>query len=279
MKIIVTIGVALLTLTSGLYASEEERKAKLQEEFFRAITAVTVCNGNEATEEQLEHIQSLIDAKADLNETVSHGRSPLRCAAGSPAIMELLLTHKADVDCMCMRATYNWGSGLNYICESIDDATSREKCIRTLLKHGDNINKQDKNGNTPIHTLVQKNTATPQVVELLLAHGANPNIATKDDYTVLRTLDERLDSKPLITSDDDRLNFKIPACLALRVLQKHRKTLDALGASLPMFSLDVVGVVAEYFCGKHGADKKKLEALYEKYTELIQDLRKRGELS
>lgn len=277
MKTIVTLGVALLTLASGLYASETERKTKVQEEFFTAIC--TVYAKHEPTNEQLEHIQSLINAKADLNTKSSGGLNPLFLAAGSPAVMELLLTHNADVNYVSIVCGRNWGSALNWTCGIVRDATSREKCIHTLLNHGADTNIQEENGYTPLHALIQKDTATPDAVELLLAHGAKPNVANREKVTPLNCLDSILASEPLITLNGNTPTFKIPACKALITLKKHRDTLDTLDGSLPMFSLDVVGIVADYFCGKHGVDRAQLKALYEKYTELIQDLRKRGELS
>ncbi|MFI5332656.1 MAG: hypothetical protein ACHQVS_00990 [Candidatus Babeliales bacterium] len=60
MKAIVIRGVALLTLTSGLYASEEERKAKVQEDLFCAIAL-----------EKTDAVAALIiTAKADDNDDV-----------------------------------------------------------------------------------------------------------------------------------------------------------------------------------------------------------------
>ncbi|MFI5332657.1 MAG: ankyrin repeat domain-containing protein [Candidatus Babeliales bacterium] len=181
MKKLLPLILGLATLASGLSASEEERKAKIQQEFMHAIIR-----------EKTDEIEALLTTKADVNTQ-------------DPLFGETPLFHAAI-----------GGYG---------ERTRNEK------RHN--------------------------IITLLLEFGVNPNIPNKFNRAVLDILHIKLTEN----AGDDYT--RIPTRDTILTLDEHRKKLDTLYEFLPMFSLDVASIVADYFCGRHGADKAKLHAIFE----------------
>lgn len=121
-------------------------------------------------------------AKGDLNKVVAilkkhpdevnsrdkFGNEPLHLAVrhNKVAIAELLLANGADVN-----AGQNGGPGETPLTLALQSYQHREM-LELLLTHGAEVNVLS-NGNTPLHTAVDRNLI--EDVELLLANGADPN--------------------------------------------------------------------------------------------------------
>jgi len=127
-------------------------------------------------EGNLELIQRLLAAGADINATTKDGCTPLLYAAllGHVEVVQFLLAAGADIN-----ATDKDGStSLLYAASS-----GHIEVVQSLLAAGANINATTKDGCTPL--LSAASSGHVEVVQSLLAAGANINATTKDGCTPL----------------------------------------------------------------------------------------------
>jgi ankyrin repeat protein len=69
---------------------------------------------------------------------------------------------------------------------------SRFAAAERLLRHGANVNFQNRKGVTALHLVLKKNSA-PRHVEMLVRHGADPTIRSKDGQSPLDLVAKRRD--------------------------------------------------------------------------------------
>jgi ankyrin repeat protein len=69
---------------------------------------------------------------------------------------------------------------------------SRFAAAERLLRHGANVNFQNRKGVTALHLVLKKNSA-PRHVEMLVRHGADPTIRSKDGKRPLDLVAKRRD--------------------------------------------------------------------------------------
>jgi Protein kinase domain/Ankyrin repeats (many copies)/Ankyrin repeat len=98
---------------------------------------------------QIEIIKDLLDRGADVESLNSGNLSPIN-----------------DAICFC--------SDYDESCQTAAGKTADTKIVSLLLEHKANINAEDRNGNTPIRSAVQK--LNPLLFDNLIGHGANPYI-------------------------------------------------------------------------------------------------------
>ncbi|MEK6260306.1 MAG: ankyrin repeat domain-containing protein [Planctomycetota bacterium] len=121
-------------------------------------------------EGDLNEVQRLIEAGADVNGTDEYGSGTLLIF--HPEIIEYLLSHGADPDIQTNENGASVLAGLSYV--------NQVECVRVLLHHGANPNRgRDESGETPLHHALAGNKPDRfALVKLLLDHGADPNART-----------------------------------------------------------------------------------------------------
>jgi ankyrin repeat protein len=126
---------------------------------------------------------ALLEHKADPNAKNGSGYAPLRRVMYYPqpkALAEMLLTNGTDVE-------VRDPSGNTPLCFM----SGGREIIELLLDHKANPNAQNDEGNTPLHTLVQKTmgneraTSQKELAELLIARGADVNLRNRQGLTPL----------------------------------------------------------------------------------------------
>jgi ankyrin repeat protein len=121
---------------------------------------------------------------ADLAAADEHGFTPFHTAAdrGHPALVELLLEHRADVNA----PTHDdWASTPLHLVAQAEFATpaTYRETAEVLLAHLAEVNAKAGNGQTPLHRAADKGHLA--VAKLLVAHQANVNAKAKDGATPL----------------------------------------------------------------------------------------------
>jgi ankyrin repeat protein len=101
-----------------------------------------------------------------VGELIEYRRTPLHLAAraGHAGMVELLLSHSADVDAR----DYGGGTALHGAAQD-----GRLEAARALVSHGAKLNLLDDAGDAPLHRAAR--AGHDAVVEALLAGGAEPN--------------------------------------------------------------------------------------------------------
>lgn len=131
-------------------------------------------------ERDLEKVNALLSAGADVNLRVRYDKGTLLHETCSAKMTKQLLLHNAAIDA---RNMYNE--------TPLHSAITKGKklaLVRELLKHGANVNAKDRKGNTPLHLAITKRYKNLEVISELLEYGADINIRNRrsslyGDYT------------------------------------------------------------------------------------------------
>jgi ankyrin repeat protein len=136
-------------------------------------------------ERNLEIVEALLAAGADVNARTKDNVTPLMCSIGSPysdpKISLVLIRAGADVNAADSNGrTVLWGA-----------ATGPIEVLEELLKKGADPNVQYPRltGNTPLHMAAWSGLTAE--VELLLRYGANPAIPNGEGQTPLDVANEK----------------------------------------------------------------------------------------
>ncbi len=131
---------------------------------------------NTASDGNLQKVQKLINAGANVNAQYRSGSTALMCATrgSNKDIIVLLLKHGAQVNTQDH-------TGLTAL--MLAAIYSSKDIVALVLEHGAQINAQADTGKTALmHAAYWGNNAT---VELLLKYGADSSIISKDNRTAL----------------------------------------------------------------------------------------------
>ncbi|MFI5333219.1 MAG: ankyrin repeat domain-containing protein [Candidatus Babeliales bacterium] len=296
MKIIGKLILGLL-LTPGLYAmdkqfdkEQETKRARSAQQNERidtvnAARSQLIKQSPEQTEQadklrramvddkDIEKVQELLVAKADVNARTSYGGTAIRYAF-DPAILKLLLDSKANINSF----DFDKRTILHLYCSLVDQEKISIPSFRLLLDHGADVNAQDGCGDTPLHRLMESRpkTSPKDFVLLLLERGADCAIRnfpgpSSHGQTCLDALYDR-SLRNLEHSSDDK---RACACMMLLAFDEHRKRIkQALVAHRSdAFTRGVDDLVVAYI---HGP---RLDELFTEFKWLFDQLRQQGKLS
>lgn len=127
----------------------------------------------------------LIHEKADVNCKANDGWMPLHdaCHFSNNGVVKLLLQHNADLNAKTKKSTLE-SAPLHCAITSMwynDEQTP--SIIQSLIDHGADLDCQDYNGFTPLHSACQQGYY--EVVQLLLKYKANVNAQSNAGWTSL----------------------------------------------------------------------------------------------
>lgn len=100
------------------------------------------------------------------------------CKVGDSIVILALIEHGVDVDSIC--DTKQERTGLHIACFHFVDHENL-RCIELLLKNKADVNKADKNGQTPL----MLGRYCPQLINLLIKYGANVHAQDQNGWTTL----------------------------------------------------------------------------------------------
>lgn len=140
-----------------------------------------------------------------VNMMVAANHGHLNCAV---ALLEPLKTSEEKLKCV----TYN---GNRHLESPIHHAAvvGSISIIELLLANGEQINIQNKRGNTPLHLACMKGRS--QVVDYLLSRGANPNLTNRKGFTPMQVCFKHKNSPNLST-------YKINYDSIIQILEQYQ---------------------------------------------------------
>lgn len=140
----------------------------------RAATEMTAELATAAANGDLQKIESLIKAKADVNAKTPAGATVLMLAVKYPQIVRALIASGADVNA----ENFKGGTALMYAVEQ-----NTQESIRYLMTAGAKINHVSAEGVTPL--LITANAGTYWLAELLLDSGADIELTGPNGVSAL----------------------------------------------------------------------------------------------
>lgn len=167
--------------------------------------------------EEIEKIKFLIKIGADLNIDIDYYGSPLLWAIKTKhnEIARMMIRRDADLDFSPEGKSSPLNAIMFFISErNADDRKEAFKTMKSLIRHGANVNLKDSNGEIPlVKAVVHKSIS---VVEYLIKHGADINL--KNSYGM----------SPLIMSASERflyiLSLLIEKGADLNITNKSNET-------------------------------------------------------
>ena len=122
----------------------------------------------------------LLDNSATTSAT-KYGSQPLHLIQGdAEGIIDLLVVRGADVNAR------ESGDGSTPLLKAT--ASYYDTNFNALLRHGADVNFQNKNGDTALHVAITQATVSSSKIKALLSHGASPNAQNKHGETPLHLL-------------------------------------------------------------------------------------------
>jgi len=154
-------------------------------------------------ENDLEKVRKIVDAEgfSGMNDRDAELRfTPLHhaCYSGGGALVELLLSHGADVSARDKMG----GTPLHIACaESYDQGPEdKREVVSHLITHGADVNAQDDNGTAPLHQACFHGEF--HLAHFLLDHGADGTLPDSTGETALDIIVEN--DNDYVVDDKDR---------------------------------------------------------------------------
>ncbi|XP_058799646.1 uncharacterized protein LOC131669048 [Phymastichus coffea] len=137
------------------------------------------------------HVDALLTAQKDysINPINSKGLSHFHvaCARNQVAIVEEFLKHGIDINQAIDHFCISFGG---YTTLHIAVFKDSRETIDLLLRHGANVNAEDRYGNTPLHVTAERDDISRRLIEQIINGGANihaKNLLGKTVFEVLMT--------------------------------------------------------------------------------------------
>ena len=210
-------------------------------------------------------MMELIQYGANCNHLTSSGKSAidLACENGQEAAVELLLKIGSKPDSKSQSTCSNRSGDFSYdsyqstmplLCTAVKSGS--ETMVKTLLKHGANVNESDMKGNTALHL-----ATSTAVIEMLLNAGANVNATNDNGETALSVVCEKRKTDSDMVETLLKFDADPNACFPLYAACKNNDTdtvllLLAYGADANLMKksmlerFDNIGMFARSTTGK-----------------------------
>jgi ankyrin repeat protein len=154
-------------------------------------------------EEQVEIVELLLDAGANLAATDADGRNALHIASSHRGRRTLTVLYDDRKKAQIVSALLDHGAPVNHRTPNGDTAlhfavpTGDGSVVDILLRGGASVNIRNKRGSTPLHAAVST-WVFPPIVEMLLADGACPTVQDHAGRTPLHLIKDWKEARQIV---------------------------------------------------------------------------------